>query len=165
MRKIAIYSSLATLLLESQLLQAQAPSGDVYMIDMSTVLPYVLGFYGITFLAMGLLLLKLVRPKFSSRIIYVLSLVGIIGAAVVSWSFKGIQNTQLPAVQHSDRKIEELSPKLQEKLRERELEVFNQQFADFWIIAIPNFIILGLIIFIDMNNRKRDPNEIRGRYD
>jgi hypothetical protein len=139
--------------------------GNVHMLDMSGTLPFVLAFYAVTFLSLGLFLLKLVRPKFPTYWLYTTCIVGIIGAAVVTWAFDDVQNKQLPQIENSNVEEEKLEPRMKEELAMRRREVENQRYANFWIIAIPNIVILALGIFSDFNNRKRDPNKPRGRYD
>jgi len=144
---------------------AQQPMGNVHMVDMSGTLPFVLGFYAVTFLSLGLFLLKLVRPKFPTYWLYTTCIVGIVGAAVVTWAFDDVQNKQLPQIENSAVEEEKLEPRMKEELVMRRREVENQRYANFWIIAVPNIVILGLAIFSDFNNHKRDPNKPRGRYD
>jgi hypothetical protein len=151
-------------ILSTTLISAQT-SGDVYMVDMSGTLPIVLAFYLITFVSLGFMLLKLLRPKFPSYWLYISCTIGIIGGAVVTWAFNDVQEKQLPKIEYSEVDEKKLSPEIKEKLALRRREVENQRYANFWIITIPNIIILGLGIFSDLNNRRRDPNMPRGRYD
>lgn len=166
MKKNIAFSSLLALLLTASSMHAQSPSSDnIYMLDMSGILPYVLIFYVFTFFGLGLFITKLLRPNFSNRWLYISCTIAILGAGVVTWVFKDIKNTQLPGIENSDMKVEDLSEEAKQQLQQRQREDSQQDFADFWIISIPNIVLLGLGIFYDWRNRGRDPNAVRGRYD
>lgn len=152
------------LMLLSSEMYAQTPA-DVHMINMSSSLHFVILFYVITFVSMSLMMLKLLRPKFPSYWLYISCIVGIIGGAVVTLAFDDIQNKQLPRIEYSDVEDHKMSPQMKEQLSMRRREVENQKYANFWIISIPNIIFLGIGIFSDFNNRKRDLNKPRSRYD
>lgn len=161
--KIAFHA--LALILASGTLCAQ-PSGDnVYMINMSGVLPYVAIFYLFTFISLGLFLTKLMRPNFPSYWLYISCIIAIVGAGVVTWAFKEVKDNQLPAIENSDLKEEDLSEPVLLQLKQRQREDQQQEFANFWIISIPNIALLGLGVFYDWRTRGRDPNAVRGRYD
>ncbi len=160
MKKLGLFLLLNT----PQLLLAQT-SMDVYMIDMSDSLPFILAFYILTFISLSLLMLKLLKPRLSPVPLYITCIVGIIGAAILTWSFDNVQKEQLPQIENLDLEENKLSPQMKEQLMMRKREVVNQQYANFWIISVPNFIILGIGIFSDLNYKKRDPSKHRGRYD
>lgn len=159
------FGSLVALLFAGGILQAQAPTESQHMVDMGGVLPYVLVLYAFTFVSLGLLIMKLVRPTFDMKWLYISCIVGILLAGVTTWAFKGVQDHQLPQIENADIAPSEMSPENYELYRQREKEVRQQQFANFWIISIPNIVILGLGIFADRSYRKRDPDKPRGRYD
>lgn len=163
MKKISL--SLLILMFCLDCTMAQVPSGDVHQINFSSTLPFVIFFYSITFISLGLFLMKLLKPRFPSYWLYITCTIGIIGAAALTLSFENVKNTQLPKIQNSEMKPEDLEPHLRAELEMRQREDKNQQYANFWIISIPNVIILGLGIFSDINNRKRDLSKPRGRYD
>jgi hypothetical protein len=142
-----------------------AQHNDVHMIDFSSSLPYVLLFYFVTFISLCLFLLKLLRPNFPAYWIFISCIVGIIGAVVVTMSFDDIQNTQLPKVEQNDISEEKLSPHIKEKVKIQQRDVENQKYANFWIISIPNVILLLLALINQFIQRKRDPSVRRGRYD
>ena len=154
---IVLFSNLFT--------EAQIPSGDVHQLNFSSTLPYVIFFYSITFISLGLFLMKLLKPRFPSYWLYITCIIGIIGAATLTMSFENVKNTQLPKIENSDMKPEDLEPHIRAELEMRQREDKNQLYANFWIISIPNVIILALGIFSDFNNRKRDLSKPRGRYD
>jgi hypothetical protein len=156
---------LVTLLFAGFGLEAQAPNGSQHMIDMSGVLGYVIVLYSLTFVSLGLLIMKLVRPNFSIKWLYISCIAGILISGATTFAFKGVQDEQLPEIENSDMRPEEMSKENYELYRQRQKEVQQQQFANFWIIAIPNIVILGLGIFADRSNRRRDPDKPRGRYD
>jgi hypothetical protein len=142
-----------------------AQHNDVHMLDMSSSLPYVLLFYLVTFVSLSLFLLKLLRPNFPNYWIYLTCVIGILGAVMVTISFDDIQNTQLPKIENVDLSEEELSPQMREKVQIQQRDIENQKYANFWIISIPNVIILMLALVNQFIQRKRDPSVRRGRYD
>ena len=142
-----------------------AQQNDVHMIDFSSSLPYVLAFYLVTFVSLSLFLFKLLRPNFPSYWIYISCVVGILGAVIVTLSFDNIQYTQLPKMEQIDISEEDLSPQIKEKVQIQQRDLENQKYANFWIISIPNFILLALAIINQYIYRKRDPSVRRGRYD
>ncbi len=144
---------------------AFSQQNDVHMIDFSGSLPYVLAFYLITFISLSLFLLKLLRPNFPVYWIYISCVVGIIGAVLATMSFDEIQNTQLPKIEQKDISEDNLSPYMREKLQIQQRDLDNQKYANFWIISIPNVIILMLAMVNQFIQRKRDPSISRGRYD
>jgi hypothetical protein len=107
----------------------------------------------------------LVRPNHSNKWLYISCVIGIIGGAVLSIQFDNIQKEQLPKLEYENLKEEELEPQLREQFKINKRDVENQKYANFWIISMPNFIILGLGILADYKNRKRDLSKPRGRYD
>lgn len=138
---------------------------DVHMIDFSGSLPYVLAFYFVTFISLCLFLLKLLRPNFPVYWIYISCIVGIFGAVLATMAFDEIQNTQLPKMEQKDISEDDLSPYMKEKLQIQQRDIDNQKYANFWIISIPNIIILMLAMVNQFIQRKRDPSISRGRYD
>jgi hypothetical protein len=144
---------------------AFSQQNDVHMIDFSGSLPYVLAFYFVTFISLCLFLLKLLRPNFPVYWIYISCIVGIFGAVLATMAFDEIQHTQLPKMEQSDVKEEDLSPYMREKVQIQQRDVENQKYANFWIISIPNVIILMLALANQFIQRKRDPSIRRGRYD
>jgi hypothetical protein len=159
-----VFNFLALILMGSSV-YAQAPNEEVYMINMSGVLPYVLVFYVFTFISLGLFMTKLMRPNFPTYWLYISCIIAILGAGVVTWAFKEVKENQLPAIENSDLKEEDLSEPIRQQLKQRQKEDQQQEFANFWIISIPNIALLGLGIFYDWRMRGRDPNAVRGRYD
>ncbi|MCP4442764.1 MAG: hypothetical protein GY810_27985, partial [Aureispira sp.] len=95
-------SWLISILILSSSLPLWAQNGDVHMLNMKGILIYVLPFYVITFIALSLFLQKLIRPKTSNKWLYLFTIVGILGAAVVTYQFKKIQDEQLPIAQVDD---------------------------------------------------------------
>ena len=160
-----IYATLFCLLLSVHVAFCQELNGELYNIDLSSSLPYVILFYVVTFVSLGLYLIKLVRPNHSNKWLYVSCVIGIIGGAVLSMQFDNIQKEQLPKLEYENLKEEELEPQLREQFKINKRDVENQKYANFWIISMPNFIILGLGILADYKNRKRDLSKPRGRYD
>ena len=144
---------------------AFSQQNDVHMIDFSGSLPYVLAFYFVTFISLCLFLLKLLRPNFPVYWIYISCIVGIFGAVLATMAFDEIQNTQLPKMEQKDISEDDLSPYMKEKLQIQQRDIDNQKYANFWIISIPNVIILILALVNQFIQRKRDPAIRRGRYD
>jgi hypothetical protein len=144
---------------------AFSQQNDVHMIDFSGSLPYVLAFYFVTFISLCLFLLKLLRPNFPVYWIYISCILGIFGAVLATLAFDEIQNTQLPKMEQKDISENDLSPYMKEKLQIQQRDIDNQKYANFWIISIPNVIILLLALVNQFIQRKRDPSIRRGRYD
>jgi hypothetical protein len=80
-------------------------------------------------------------------------------------AFDEIQNTQLPKMEQKDISEDDLSPYMKEKLQIQQRDIDNQKYANFWIISIPNIIILMLAMVNQFIQRKRDSSISRGRYD
>lgn len=127
---------------------------NVYYIRLNELLAYVLPFYIVTILALGLFIQKLVRPNFPSKWLYICSIVGILGAGLIAYKFKEIRTTQLPSIQPSEINMQGLSPELREQIWEREKNDMKETIANYWVVAIPNFILLFLGLTIDFVQRK-----------
>lgn len=124
---------------------AQPP--DIRYISMAEILPYVLPFYAITLIALGLFIHKLMRPNFSSKWLYITTIVGIVGAGVLAYQFKSFKETKL-----TDPSTQNKTMSVSDQRIQKESE--NEVMGNFWKIAIPNFIILGLGMALDYRNKK-----------
>lgn len=153
------------LILSTCLVHGQAQLDGVYMLNVSSSLPFIFFFYLVTVLSLGLYLIKLLNPRFSSKWIYLCSIIGIIGAIFVNISFEQIKENQLPKVGQIEGSSQPLSEHNQQQLNQLNREVENQTYANFWIISIPNFIILALAFVTDYKNRGKDLSLPRTRYD
>lgn len=123
-------------------------SPNVQYINMSEMLPYILPFYVITLIAMGLFMHKLMRPKFPTKWLYITATIGILGAAVIMFKFEDFKQAKLALP-------EEKITNLGDKTPEREVqENKNEMVGDFWRIAIPNIILLLLGANVDYRNKK-----------
>ena len=148
------FFSLLFLLLMPVLGLAQTKA-NVYEVDFSQLLPYVLPFYGVTILALGLFIHKLLRPNFSNKWLYLCCAVGLIGASLIAYQFKDIRQTQLPAYQHEPSVTERtLDPALQEQIRQRETSDLKETVSNYWVVAIPNFALLVLGLVVDRQQKK-----------
>jgi len=136
------------LLLGSSPLWAQQQV-DVRFINMTELLPYILPFYAITMLAMGLFIHKLMRPAFSNKWLYLCTIVGILGAGLITYKFQNFRETKLTDTKTALTKIEK-----KQKAR-IEQENRNEVIGNFWRIAIPNFIFLLLGIVVDWQQKKK----------
>lgn len=134
-------------------LVAQTPV-NVHYIDLGSLLIYVLPFYAVTLLGLGLFIHKLMRPSFPSRWMYICSIIGILGAGLIAHEFKEIRRTQLPAAQNPNINMTNIAPELQERIIEREKSDAAETIANYWVVAIPNFILLGFGLGLDWKNRK-----------
>ncbi|MDC0230321.1 hypothetical protein OAK19_00010 [Aureispira] len=141
------------LMLFSLDLNAQA-TGNVYYISLKGMLIYVLPFYGITIIALGLFIQKILRPSFSLKWLYICTITGILGAGLIAYKFKEIRMTQLPEAQPKNIKMNGISKEIQDRIREREKSDLKETVANYWIIAIPNFILVGLGLGLDWMNKK-----------
>jgi len=147
---------------------------NVINVDMSSILKYLIPFYIITMFSLGWFLMKLVRPSLIMWPLYLSALIGIGGAALVTYGFKNIQEEQLPQVtgqfDATDENVQkmtfdDLSEYSQHLVRQREKEVNAQHFANFWIIATPNFFVLILGFYTDRRMKKTKGNtKRRSRY-
>lgn len=144
---------LSILLTTPSFLSAQTPV-NVHYIDLDDLLFYVLPFYAITILGLGLFIHKLMRPNFSSKWLYICSLIGILGAAAIAYKFQEIRTTQLPSAQPSKIDMRNIPKDIQEQIRARENDELKETIANYWVVAIPNFILLGLGLAIDWRNKK-----------
>ena len=143
------------LLLCAQLLEAQTPA-NVHYISLDSLLIYVLPFYAVTLLGLGFFIHKLVRPNFSSKPLYICAIIGILGAGFIAYEFQEIRETQLPQATPSKIDMTGISPELQEQIRARETGDMKETIANYWVVAIPNFILLGLGLGVDWRNKKTD---------
>ena len=144
--------SIVFLLLYSLNLNAQATE-NIYYISLEGLLIYVLPFYGITILALGLFIQKLLRPTFPSKWLYICTITGILGAGLIASKFQEIRKTQLPDAQPTIINMTGISKEMRVKIREREKSELKETVANYWIIAIPNFILLGLGLGLDWMNK------------
>ena len=129
-------------------------NANVYYIRLNEVLIYVLPFYAITIAGLGLFIQKLVRPSFPSKWLYICSIVGILGAGLIAYKFQEIRTTQLPRAEPSEINIQDISPELREQIWEREKGEMKETIANYWVVAIPNFILLFLGLALDYRQRK-----------
>jgi hypothetical protein len=137
----------------SNSLFAQVPV-NVHYIHLNELLIYVLPFYMITILGLGLFIHKLMRPNFSSKWLYICSTIGILGAAAIAYKFQEIRTTQLPSAQPSKTNMQNIPTEVQEQIRARENDELKETVANYWVVAIPNFILLGLGLAMDWRNKK-----------
>lgn len=151
--KITKYTLLSVLLLGFNPLSAQIPV-NVHYIHLNELLVYVLPFYMVTILGLGLFIHKLMRPNFSSKWLYICSIVGILGAAAIAYKFQEIRTTQLPDAQPSKINMTDIPVEMQESIRARENDELKETVANYWVVAIPNFILLGLGLAVDWRNNK-----------
>mgnify|MGYP003687695545 CR=1 FL=1 len=135
-------------------LQAQIQP-NVYTISLDHMLITVLPFYSITLLALGLFIHKLMRPAFPSKWMYICTLIGILGAGVIANQFHNIRIEQFPTAQANQLDLTGIPENLKERIRERQISDTKETIANYWIVAIPNFILLGLGLGIDRLNRKQ----------
>lgn len=134
-------------------LMAQDPA-NIHYISLDGLLIYVLPFYAITILGLGLFIHKLMRPNFSNKWLYICTITGILGAGIIAYQFQEIRKNQLPEALPSSINMSNIPPELQEQIRAREKSDGNETIANYWVIAIPNFILLGLGLGIDWRNKK-----------
>ncbi|MGH1338915.1 MAG: hypothetical protein ACRBFS_22555 [Aureispira sp.] len=146
------------LLIQATLLSAQT-NVNVYYIRLNELLIYVLPFYAVTIAGLGLFIQKLVRPNFPAKWLYICSIIGILGAGLIAYKFKEIRTTQLPSVQPSEINMQDLSPELKEQIWEREKSDMKETIANYWVVAIPNFILLFLGMAVDWGQRKEQASK------
>ncbi|AFC24154.1 hypothetical protein [Saprospira grandis] len=157
--------SLGALLLLTVSLKAQIVDNS-HLVNLKEVLPYVYIFYGLTFLALSLLIMKLLKPQMKTYFLYAACILGILGAVFTNQAFNRVQEEQLPEVAGSEIPKEEMSDYSRQMVEKQEREVEQQKMANFWIIAIPNIIMLGLGVVIDIKARQSgNDGQLRGRYD
>ncbi len=126
---------------------AQMPS-EIKFISMQEFLPYILPFYIITMLALGVFIHKLMRPHFPTKWVYITAIVGIVGAGIIAYKFKNFR------IENIDANTPEIN--FTDNLDEAKYnnEKSNEVYGDFWRIAVPNCIILLLGIAVDIRNKK-----------
>lgn len=146
------------LCLTSKHLFAQTPN-NIHYIDLDDLLFYVLPFYAITILALGLFIHKLMRPNFSNKWLYICTIVGILGAAAIAYKFQEIRTTQLPSAQAPKIDMTGISEELQEQIKNRETSELKETIANYWVVAIPNFILLGLGLGVEWRNKKENASQ------
>lgn len=151
--KVTKYILISILLIASNPLFAQVPV-NVHYVHLNELLVYVLPFYMITILGLGFFIHKLIRPNFSSKWLYICSLAGILGAAAIAYKFQEIRTTQLPSAQPSKINMQSIPIEVQEQIIAREDDELKETIANYWVVAIPNFILLGLGLAIDWRDKK-----------
>lgn len=129
-------------------------NANVYYIRLNELLVYVLPFYAITIAGLFLFIQKLVRPSFPSKWLYLCSIIGILGAGLIAYKFKEIRTTQLPHAEPSEINMQDISPELREQIWEREKSDIKETVANYWVVAIPNFILLFLGLAVDYRQKK-----------
>lgn len=153
-------SWLVSILILCSSLPLLAQNGNMHTLNMSEILIYVLPFYVITFIALSLFLQKLLRPKFSNKWLYLFTIIGTLGAVIVTQQFKKIQDEQLPQATVTDTnpiyEPNKMSLSTQQKLDDMNKEVRNQQYANFWIIGMPNIILLILGFVVDRIQKREE---------
>ncbi|WP_264792208.1 hypothetical protein [Aureispira anguillae] len=142
-------------LLFSSNLSAQTTT-NIHYIHLNDLLISVLPFYAITILGLGLFIHKLMRPNFPSKWLYICSITGILGAAAIAYQFQEIRTTQLPSAQPSKINMTGIPKEIQEQIVARESSELKETIANYWVVAIPNFILLGLGLGIEWRNKKAD---------
>lgn len=150
---IKCYFLLILISIQTTTLYAQT-NANIYYIQLHELLVYVLPFYSITIVGLGFFIHKLVRPSFPSKWLYICSIVGILGAGLIAYKFKEIRTTQLPSVQPSEINIQDISPKIRDQIWEREKSDMKETIANYWVVAIPNFILLFLGLVVDWRQKK-----------
>ncbi len=141
------------LLVQMTDLSAQA-NVNVYYIRLNELIFYVLPFYAVTIAGLGFFIQKLVRPSFPSKWLYLCSIVGILGAGLIAYKFKEIRTTQLPHAEPSEINVRDISPELQAQIQEREKSELKETISNYWVVAIPNFILLSLGLALDWRQKK-----------
>jgi RsiW-degrading membrane proteinase PrsW (M82 family) len=149
------FPSVSIFLLFSLAAQAQTQT-NVYTISLDNMLFTVLPFYAVTLLGLGLFIHKLMRPAFPSKWMYICSIIGILGAGIIANQFHSIRVEQLPSAAPAKIDLSGIPREVRESIRGRESNDAKESIANYWIVAIPNFIILGLGLGIDRLNRKKE---------
>ena len=121
--------------LSISLLQAQN-TPNVYTISLDHMLIYVLPFYAITILGLGLFIHKLMRPDFPSKWMYICVVTGILGAGIIAYEFQEIRRTQLPGAVPDKIDMTGIPENIQNSIREREKSDAKETIANYWIVAI-----------------------------
>ncbi len=142
-------------LLFSLAAQAQVQT-NVYSISLDNMLFTVLPFYAITLLGLGLFIHKLMRPAFPSKWMYICTIIGILGAGIIANQFHNIRVEQLPSAAPTKIDLSGIPREVRESIQGRKSSDAKESIANYWIIAIPNFILLGLGLSIDYLNRKKE---------
>lgn len=142
------------LLLTTTLATAQSGK-NIHYIDMSQLLIYVLPFYVVTILALGLFIHKLMRPEFPSKWLYICSIIGILGAGAIAYQFHDIRESQLPNAMPNKANMTNISEEIQAQIQARESNDLKETISNYWVVAIPNFILLGLGLGIEWVNKKQ----------
>lgn len=139
----------------SNVIFAQA-NPNVHELDFSQLIPYILPFYAITMIALGLFVHKLLRPNFSNKWLYLCCCIGMLGAGIIAYQFQDIRQTQLPEYHYvATPQTKKLPPRLQERLRAKETAEFQEIISNYWVVAIPNFALLLLGLVVDRQQKKR----------
>lgn len=135
---------------------AQSPQGQAQTLYMGGMLVYVLVFYVLTMASLALFLHRLVRPQSSTRWLYVCTIAASVWAAVVTYQFKGVQDTQLTAQPTTTTaQPADLTPENEMLLRAKQQEQDSLWFGNYYIVAMPNFILLVLGGVLDYQRRRR----------
>lgn len=139
---------------------AQTPQGEAQTLYMGGMLIYVLIFYALTMTSLALFLHRLVRPQSSTRWLYVCTIVASVWAAVVTYQFKDVQDTQLTAQPVAEEEeAADLTPENKTLLLAKQQEQNSLWFGNYYIVAMPNFILLALGGLLDYQRSRRQPTD------
>lgn len=137
---------------------AQAPQGQAQTLYMGGMLIYVLLFYALTMTSLALFLHRLVRPQSSTRWLYACTIGASVWAIVVTYQFKDVQDTQLTAQPTTTtEQPADLTPENEMLLRAKQQEQTSLWFGNYYIVAMPNFILLALGALLDYQRSRRQP--------
>ena len=140
-------------------LMAQMPD-QVYEVNFQHMLWTVIPFYMITIAALFLFVQKVLRPSFPSKWLYSCTLIGIMGAGIIAYQFDEVRNTQLPKTQVDMRLLRGIPKDKQEEYIQRQQDNTAETLANYWVVAIPNFILLAMGLGLEMNRQRISEDDL-----
>lgn len=144
----------------SSLLPAQTETA--VLVDFSELLYYTVPLYLLTAASLGLFLFKLIRPQNPlHRWIYLTIGLGLIGGLLLTFQMDSIRDTQMTGGDTEQVEVSSEAASQEQDKRSRERADLTN--AAFWMVSIPNIILLALSLIVDLSRRNSTTEPTQGR--
>ena len=82
------------------------------------------------------------------------------GAGIIAYQFDEVRNTQLPKTQVDMRLLRGIPKDKQEEYIQRQQDNTAETLANYWVVAIPNFILLAMGLGLEMNRQRISEDDL-----